>query len=72
MSQNVEKDVRKLEERLTKTEMRFGVDALDRIYADDIMVTAPIGICVNRPARARDEKRFEPQIDTDKRRSRRK
>jgi len=55
MSQNVEKEVRKLEEGLTKTEMRLGVDALDHIYADDIMVTAPIGICVDRPTRARDE-----------------
>ena len=50
MSQNVEKEVRKLEEELTKTEMRLDVDALDIIYADDIMVTAPIGICVDKPA----------------------
>jgi ketosteroid isomerase-like protein len=30
--------------------MRVDVEALDRIYADDIMVTAPIGICVDKPA----------------------
>ena len=46
----VEKEIRKLEEELTQTEMRLDVDALDRIYADDIMVTAPIGICVDKPA----------------------
>jgi ketosteroid isomerase-like protein len=46
----VEREIRKLEEELTKTEMRVDVDALDRIYADDIMVTAPIGICVDKPA----------------------
>jgi ketosteroid isomerase-like protein len=50
MNQNVEKEIRKLEEELTQTEMRLDVDALDRIYADDIMVTAPIGICVDKPA----------------------
>ena len=47
---NVEKEVLKLEEELTRTEMRLDVDALDRIYADDIMVTAPIGLCVNKAA----------------------
>ncbi len=46
----VEKEIRKLEEELTQTEMRVDVDALDRIYADDIMVTAPIGICVDKSA----------------------
>ena len=45
-----EKDVLTLEEQLTQTESRVDVDALDRIYADDIMVTAPIGICVDKPA----------------------
>ena len=29
---------------------RLDVDALDRTYADDLMVTAPIGICVDKPA----------------------
>jgi len=46
----VEREIRKLEEELTQTEMRLDFDALDRIYADDIMVTAPIGICVDKPA----------------------
>jgi ketosteroid isomerase-like protein len=45
-----EKEIWKLEEALTQTEMRVDVQALDRIYADDIMVTAPIGICVDKPA----------------------
>ena len=47
---NVEKEVMKLEEELTKTEMQLDVDALDRIYADDIMVTAPIGLVVDKAA----------------------
>ena len=46
----VEQEIRKLEEELTQTEMRLDVEALDRVYADDIMVTAPIGICVDKPA----------------------
>jgi len=47
---DVNKEIWKLEEELTQTEMRVDVEALDRIYADDIMVTAPIGICVDKPA----------------------
>ena len=46
----VERQIFKLEEELTQTEHRLDVQALDRIYADDIMVTAPIGICVDKPA----------------------
>jgi ketosteroid isomerase-like protein len=46
----VEKEIFKLEDELMLTEMRLNVDRLDRIYADDIMVTAPIGICVDKPA----------------------
>lgn len=46
----VEKEILKLEEELTRTEMRVDVAALDRIYADDIIVTAPIGICADKPA----------------------
>ena len=46
----IERQIVRLEEELTQTEMRVDVDALDRIYADDIMVTAPIGICVDKPA----------------------
>src|SRR5438105_2052840 len=47
---NVEKEIRKLEEDLTQSEMRVDVAALDSVYAEDIMVTAPIGICVDKPA----------------------
>jgi len=47
---DTERDVFKLEEELTQTETRLDVDGLNRIYADDIMVTAPIGICVDKPA----------------------
>jgi ketosteroid isomerase-like protein len=50
MNQNVEKEILTLEEGLTQIEMRLDVEALERIYADDIMVTAPIGICVDKPA----------------------
>jgi ketosteroid isomerase-like protein len=46
----IEKQILRLEEALTQTEMSVDVDALDRIYADDIMVTAPIGICVDKIA----------------------
>ena len=46
----IEKELFRLEEELTQTEMRVDVQALDKIYADDIMVTAPVGICVDKPA----------------------
>jgi len=46
----VERQIFKLEEELAQTEHRLDVQALDRFYADDIMVTAPIGICVDKPA----------------------
>lgn len=46
----VEAEIWKLEEELTQIEMRLDVEALDLIYADDIMVTAPIGIVVDKPA----------------------
>jgi len=45
---DVERQIRKLEEELTQTEQRLDVQGLDGIYADDIMVTAPIGICVDK------------------------
>lgn len=45
-----EKDIFRLEEELTQTEMNLDVESLDKIFADDIMVTAPIGICVDKPA----------------------
>ncbi len=47
---DLEREILQLEEELTRTEMRLDVAALNRIYADDIMVTAPIGICVDKPA----------------------
>jgi ketosteroid isomerase-like protein len=46
----IEREILKLEERLTQTEMQLDVDGLDHIYAEDIMVTAPIGICVDKTA----------------------
>ncbi|MCA1601868.1 MAG: nuclear transport factor 2 family protein, partial [Acidobacteria bacterium] len=46
----IETEILRLEEELTQIEMRVDVQALDQIYADDIMVTAPIGICVDKPA----------------------
>src|SRR5580765_6475592 len=46
----LETEITRLEAQLTETESRLDVAALDRIYADDIMVTAPIGICVDKPA----------------------
>lgn len=46
----LENNILKLEEELTQTEMRLDVTALERIYADDILVTAPIGICVDKAA----------------------
>ena len=45
----VEREILRLEEELTQTELRLDVQALDHIFADDIMVTAPIGICVDKP-----------------------
>jgi ketosteroid isomerase-like protein len=47
---DVEKEIVRLEEELSQTEYRLDVDALNRVYADDIIVTAPIGICVDKPA----------------------
>jgi ketosteroid isomerase-like protein len=46
----IEKEIQRQEEDLTQTEMRIDIEALDRIYAEDIMVTAPIGVCVDKPA----------------------
>ena len=46
----VEKEIFGLEEELTHTEMRVDVEALNDVYADDIMVTAPIGLVVDKPA----------------------
>ena len=46
---SLEKEITSLEEQLTQSESRLDVAALERVYADDIMVTAPIGICVDKP-----------------------
>ena len=45
-----EQEILRLEEELRQAEMRLDVATLDRTYADDIMVTAPIGIVVDKPA----------------------
>jgi hypothetical protein len=50
MEKNINQEIEKLEDELWQAEKRLDVDALDRIYADDIMVTAPIGIVVDKPA----------------------
>ena len=47
---DTEDQILKLEEELTQTEMSVDVDVLDRIFAADILVTAPIGMCVDKPA----------------------
>ena len=47
---DIEKEILNLEEQLTQTERRVDVEVLDRIYADDIMMTAPIGVCVDKLA----------------------
>ena len=49
MNQNVEKEILKLEEELTQTEMRLDVDALDRIYADDFIGIGPSGTVRTKP-----------------------
>ncbi|MDQ3686524.1 MAG: nuclear transport factor 2 family protein [Acidobacteriota bacterium] len=46
----IEREILRLEEELRQAEMRLDVATLDRTYADDIMVTAPIGIVVDKPA----------------------
>lgn len=45
-----EQEILRLEEELRQAEMRLDVATLERTYADDIMVTAPIGIVVDKPA----------------------
>lgn len=48
--EEIEREILRLEEELRQAEMRLDVATLDRTYADDIMVTAPIGIVVDKPA----------------------
>jgi len=50
MKSNLEQEILKLEEDLYQAELRLDATALDRTFADDIMVTAPIGIVVDKPA----------------------
>lgn len=47
---NIEQEILTLEEELRQAEMRLDAVTLDRTYADDIMVTAPIGIVVDKAA----------------------
>ncbi len=46
----IEREILRLEEELRQAEMRLDAATLDRTYADDIMVTAPVGIVVDKPA----------------------
>ena len=50
MNNNPEKEILKLEEEYRQAAIRLDADALDRIYADDIMVTAPVGVVVDKAA----------------------
>ncbi len=50
MSSNVEQEILRLEEELRQAEMQLDIATLDRTYADDIMVTAPVGIVVDKSA----------------------
>ena len=54
MKDAFELEIIKLEEELRQAEMSVQVEALERFYADDIMVTAPIG-CVLGKSHIRDE-----------------
>ena len=50
MSESDKQEILRLEEELRQAEMRVDRAALDGFYADDIMVTAPIGIVVDKSA----------------------
>src|SRR5262245_28918802 len=45
----IEHEILRLEEELRQAEMRVEADALERFYSDDIMVTAPVGVVVDKP-----------------------
>ena len=47
---DIERQIFKLEEELTQTEHRLDVQALDRIYADDIIFTGITGAICDNPA----------------------
>ncbi len=46
----IEREILRLEEELRQAEMRLDMATLNCTFADDIMVTAPIGIVVDKPA----------------------
>lgn len=46
----VEQEILRLEEELRQAEMRLDIPTLDQTYADDIMVTAPVGIVCDKSA----------------------
>src|SRR5579862_4606877 len=56
MSETTVQDILDLEEQLRQAEMRVDRHALGILFADDIMITAPIGIVVNKAA-------FAPELD---------
>jgi len=45
----IEREILRLEEDLRQAEMRVEAEALEHFYADDIMVTAPVGLVVDKP-----------------------
>src|SRR5215831_20987640 len=45
----IEHEILRMEEELRQAEMRVDAEALERFYADDIMVTAPVGVVVDKP-----------------------
>jgi ketosteroid isomerase-like protein len=45
----IEHEILRLEEELRQAEMRVDREALEQFYADDIMVTAPVGVVVDKP-----------------------
>src|SRR5436305_1908403 len=48
MSSNLEQEILKLEEDYRQAAMRLDAAALDRIYADDLIVTAPNGMMCDK------------------------
>lgn len=50
MSETTVQEILDIEEQLRQAEMRIDRVALDAFYADEIMVTAPVGIVVDKAA----------------------
>jgi len=50
MSETTVQEILNLEEQLRQAEMRVDREALDAFFADEIMVTAPIGLVVDKSA----------------------